>query len=315
MYSYENYHKVKEEIEKRRKDAIARAEARAEKVRGESEEIRAIDEQLSKTGLLIFKTACSGGDITPIKEQNKLLNARRGEILKRMGYPEDYSDVKYFCPKCSDSGYIGGAKMCSCFHEALVKATIASSGIGDLIEKQSFDNFSLDFYKDSPETYERMSANLECAKAYVRDFGKNKGNLLLVGTTGTGKTHVSTAIAREVIELGYDVIYDTVHNIISDFEDDKFKSGYSYTEQKSQKYLECDLLIIDDLGTEFSNQFTVSCLYNLLNTRINHGKATIVSTNLSPEELSAKYEGRIYSRLIGRSTVLLFVGRDHRLSF
>lgn len=315
MYSYENYHKVKEEIEKRRTDAIARAEARAEKVRGESDEIRAIDEQLSKTGLLIFKTACMGGDIAPIKEQNKLLNARRGEILKKMGYPEDYSDVKYFCKKCSDSGYIDGAKMCSCFHEALVKATIASSGIGDLIEKQSFDNFNLEFYKDSPEVYKRMSSNLECAKAYVQNFGKSKGNLLLVGTTGTGKTHISTAIARQIIEKGYDVIYDTIHNIISDFEDDKFKSGYSYTEQKSEKYLECDLLIIDDLGTEFSNQFTVSCLYNLLNTRINHGKATLISTNLSPEELSSKYEGRIYSRLIGKSTVLLFEGRDHRLNF
>ena len=314
MYSYENYHKVKEEIEKRRTDAIARADARAEKVRAESEEIRLIDEQLSKTGLLIFKTACSGGDIAPIREQNKLLNARRGELLKKMGYPEDYSDVKYFCEKCSDSGYIDGAKMCSCFHEALVKATIASSGIGDLIEKQSFDNFTLDYYKDDPQVLDRMRSNLERAKAYVKNFKNDKANLLLVGTTGTGKTHISTAIAREVIQLGYDVIYDSIHNIISDFEDDKFKSGYSYTEQKSEKYLECDLLIIDDLGTEFSNQFTVSCLYNLLNTRINHGKATIISTNLSPAELSSKYEGRIYSRLIGRSTVLLFEGKDRRLS-
>ena len=314
MYSYENYHKVKEEIEKRRTDAIARADARAEKVRAESEEIRLIDEQLSKTGLLIFKTACSGGDIAPIREQNKLLNARRGELLKKMGYPEDYSDVKYFCEKCSDSGYIDGAKMCSCFHEALVKATIASSGIGDLIEKQSFDNFTLDYYKDDPQVLDRMRSNLDRAKAYVKNFKNDKANLLLVGTTGTGKTHISTAIAREVIQLGYDVIYDSIHNIISDFEDDKFKSGYSYTEQKSEKYLECDLLIIDDLGTEFSNQFTVSCLYNLLNTRINHGKATIISTNLSPAELSSKYEGRIYSRLIGRSTVLLFEGKDRRLS-
>lgn len=315
MYSYENYHKVKEEIEKRRTDAIARAEARAEKLRSESEEIRAIDEQLSKTGLLIFKTACSGGDIAPIKEQNKLLNARRGEILKKMGYPEDYSDVKYSCPKCSDSGYINGAKMCSCFHEALVRATIASSGIGDLIEKQSFENFSLDYYKANPEIYKRMKSNLDRAKAYVKGFKDNKANLLLIGTTGTGKTHISTAIAREIIEQGYDVIYDSIHNIISDFEDDKFKSGYSYTEQKSEKYLECDLLIIDDLGTEFSSQFTISCIYNLLNSRMNHGKATLISTNLSPEELSSKYEGRIYSRLVGRSTLLLFEGEDRRLNF
>ena len=232
-----------------------------------------------------------------------------------MGYPEDYSDVKYSCPKCSDSGYINGAKMCSCFHEALVRATIASSGIGDLIEKQSFENFSLDYYKANPEIYNRMKINLDRAKAYVKGFKDNKANLLLIGTTGTGKTHISTAIAREIIEQGYDVIYDSIHNIISDFEDDKFKSGYSYTEQKSEKYLECDLLIIDDLGTEFSSQFTISCIYNLLNSRMNHGKATLISTNLSAEELSSKYEGRIYSRLVGRSTVLLFEGEDRRLNF
>ena len=315
MYSYENYHKVKEEIEKRRTDAIARADARAEKLRSESEEIRIIDEQLSKTGLLIFKAACSGGDIAPIREQNKLLNARRGEILKKMGYPEDYSDIKYFCEKCSDSGYIGGAKMCSCFHEALVKATIASSGIGDLIEKQSFENFDLSRFNQDPKLKAKMSEVLRDAKDYVATFDNKKNNLLLIGTTGTGKTHISTAIARKLIEKGYDVIYDSIHNIISDFEDDKFKSGYSYTEQKSAKYLECDILIIDDLGTEFSNQFTTSCLYNLLNTRINQGKATIISTNLSGTELSEKYDDRIYSRIVGKSEIIRFEGNDQRLGF
>lgn len=314
MYSYENYHKVKEEIEKRRTDAIARADARAEKLRSESEEIRLIDEKLSKTGLLIFKAACSGEDITPIKEQNKLLNARRGEILKKMGYPEDYSDVKYFCEKCSDSGYIGGAKMCSCFREALVKATIASSGIGNLIESQSFENFDLSRFDNDQELKVKMKKVLQDAKDYVASFDDTKNNLLLIGTTGTGKTHISTAIARKLIEKGYDVIYDSIHNIISDFEDDKFKSGYTYTEQKSEKYLECDLLIIDDLGTEFSNQFTISCLYNLLNTRINHGKAIIISTNLSGTELKEKYDDRIYSRIVGKSEIIRFVGEDHRLS-
>ncbi len=313
MYSYENYHKVKEEIEKRRKDAIARADMRAEKLRQESEEIEAIDAELSKTGLLIFKTACSGGDIAPIKERNKALNAKRAEVLKKLGYPEDYSDVKYSCPICSDSGYTDEGKMCCCFHEELVKATIASSGIGELIEKQSFENFDLNRYEKDPEIYEQMKGVLEKAKDYVNGFKSHKENILMIGTTGTGKTHLSTAIAREVIQLGYDVIYDSIHNVISDFEADKFKSGYGQNEPKSEKYLECDLLIIDDLGTEFSNQFTISCLYNLLNTRINHGKATIISTNLSGKELSEKYEGRIYSRLVGRSIILPFAGKDQRL--
>ncbi len=314
MYSYENYQKVKAEIEKRRLDAISAAESREEQLRAESEAIRKIDEELSGTGLLIFKTACAGGDIAPIKERNKALNKERRKIMKSLGYPEDYTEVKYFCKKCSDTGYIDGVKMCSCLKEELIKATIASSGIGDLITKQSFDNFDLSAFDEGSAERERMKANLDRARQYVREFPKKRANLLLVGTTGTGKTHISTAIAREIIPMGYDVLYDSIHNIISDFEADKFKSGYVQTEQKSEKYLECDLLIIDDLGTEFSNQFTVSCLYNLLNTRQNHGKATIISTNLSPEELSSKYEGRIYSRLVGRDTaVLMFVGKDRRL--
>lgn len=160
-----------------------------------------------------------------------------------------------------------------------------------------------------------MERNLRIARSFSENFARHHDNLLLIGTTGTGKTHISTAIAKEVISQGFDVLYDSVQNIINDFETDKFRSGYNNTESASEKYLECDLLIIDDLGTEFSNQFTVSCLYNLLNTRINHGKATVISTNLSPEELSSKYEGRIYSRLIGRSTVLLFEGGDHRLGY
>ena len=150
------------------------------------------------------------------------------------------------------------------------------------------------------------------AKNYVKNFAKRKADLLLMGTTGTGKTHISTAIAAEIIKKGYDVIYDSAQNIINDFEFDKFKSWYGREESRSDKYLECDLLIIDDLGTEFTSQFALSCLYNLLNTRQNKGLATIVSTNLTSEELSGKYEGRITSRLMS-GRLLMFDGRDHRI--
>ena len=156
---------------------------------------------------------------------------------------------------------------------------------------------------------------LAMAKNYVRDFSKKRDNLLLIGPTGTGKTHISTAIARELIHKGYDVIYDSTQNIIADFEADKFKSGYTKSEDLSEKYLDCTLLIMDDLGTEFSNQFTVSALYNLLNTRQNRGLATVISTNLSPDELARKYEDRIYSRIIGgTSKILPFEGKDRRVA-
>jgi DNA replication protein DnaC len=310
------YSKVRDMIEKRRLAAVDEANRRNEAVRDESEEIRTIDEELTATGLLLFKTACGGGDISPIRERNQVLMKQRKAALVKLGYPEDYTTPHYTCPDCSDTGFIKGERVCHCFREALIKERIAASGMGRLIETQSFENFDLDWYKDTPAIYEKMKSNVSSAKRYVKGFSKKRENLLIMGKTGTGKTHISTAIAREIISQGYDVIYDSAQNVITDFEADKFRSGYGQSESRSEKYLECDLLIIDDLGTEFISQFTVSCLYNLLNTRQNRGLATILSTNLSYEELQKKYEDRIFSRIVGAGCrILVFEGKDRRINF
>lgn len=307
--------RAKAEITRRRESARAEADGRAEILRSESSEIAKIDAELSTTGLQLMKAACYGGDISAVRERNKALQNRRREIILSLGYPADYDQVHYTCEKCSDSGYIDGVKMCSCLRELIIKGRIEESAMGRLLEKQSFDNFELGVYSYDPKVAERMKMILAMAKNYVRDFGERRENLLLIGKTGTGKTHISTAIARELIHQGYDVIYDSTQNIISDFEADRFKSGYGREENRSDKYLNCTLLIIDDLGTEFSNAFTVSTLYNLLNARQNSDLPTIISTNLSPEELSAKYEDRIFSRIMGNGTkVLPFDGKDIRVT-
>ena len=313
MYARENYAKVKEIIEARRKAAIDKAEERNLEVAALSDDIRIIDKEMRSTGLLIFKTACDGGDITPIRERNLFLGEQRRKALKNLGFPEDYTEVKYTCPKCSDQGVVG-TRTCECFRELLIKENIKSSGMGRLIEKQSFENFDLERYRENEEDYARMKANVTSIKKYLDNFGNVPSTLLFVGTTGTGKTHISTAMARVLIEKGHEVLYDSAQNIISAFESDKFKSGYGPFEPKSEKYLECEVLILDDLGTEFVNQFTLSCLYNLLNSRQNKGLTTIISTNLTITELTQKYEGRICSRLIGSdSKVILFKGSDYRL--
>ena len=313
MYTRENYTLAKAEIEARRVAAISTAEERNAELHLISPEIKELDSELRGTGLALFRAACSGEDIEPIKKRNKTLMSHRRALLSSLGYPEDYTEVHYTCGECSDTGF-KGTKMCSCLKELLIRKNIESSGMGRLIDKQSFDNFNLDWYKDSEEDCKRMTQNLKAAKNFAANFARDKGNLLLIGSTGTGKTHVSTAIAKEIIHQGFDVIYDSTQNIISDFETDRFKSGYGQHESISDKYLECDLLIIDDLGTEFINQFTVSCLYNLLNTRQNRGLSTVISTNLSAKELAGKYEGRIYSRIVGCDyKVLFFTGKDHRV--
>ncbi len=315
MYNHEKYAQVKSEIEMRRQRAESEADARAAELRRKSPELAKIDEELSHTGPNLFRAALAGEDLMPLRERNEELNLKRREIIKALGYPEDYTTPDYTCRKCSDTGYTKKGAVCSCLKEELMKAAIASSGIGDLIEKQSFENFELGIYSTDEKLYTLMKTNLETAKSYAENFKSSKGNLLLIGKTGTGKTHISTAIAREVIRRGFDVIYDSAQNIINDFETDRFKSGYRETESRSDKYSECDLLIIDDLGTEFITQFSVSCIYNLINTRENRGLATIISTNLSSKELSQKYDDRICSRLLGKNyRTLIFLGDDRRIN-
>lgn len=315
MHNYENYAKVKEMIDARRAEARQRSQMRTLEVRAMSSELAKIDAALEQTGPTIFKYALEGKDIAPLRDENQKLVAMRKSIIRSLGFPEDYTDVKYSCPDCNDTGFLENTKACKCFRALLYKENIKSSGMGRLIEEQSFDNFDLSVYEYDPVVSAKMQNVLNTAKGFARDFGKKRGkNLLLMGNTGTGKTHISTSIAKVLIEGGYYVLYDSAQNIVSAFENDKFRSGYGQYEPEAEKYLECDLLIVDDLGTEFVNQFAVSCLYNLFTTRRNRGLSTIISTNLAPAELAAKYEGRIYSRIVGMDyNVLFFEGKDYRL--
>ena len=316
MHNYENYRKVKDLIEARRSRAAALSDAHTEELRMRSEEIAAIDDELRKTSVKILRVAAARGDLEPVKSENFALQEKRRAAIRRLGLPEDYDAIKYTCTKCNDTGFLPNTKACVCFRSLLYTENIKSSGIGRLIEEQSFENFDLSAYAFNPEIHSKMENVLNSARDFAVNYGKKYlgKNLLFIGKTGTGKTHISTSIAKVLLEGGYYVLYDSSQNIVSAFENDKFKSGYGAYEPTADKYLECDMLIIDDLGTEFVNQFTVSCLYNLINTRKNRGLSTIISTNLAPAELASKYEDRIYSRIVGNDyRVFFFEGKDYRL--
>jgi len=317
-YNKENYRRIREEYATKHLIAEKAAEERRRAIHAQFPEVAAIDRKLARTGLDLMgaslaDAATREARVAELREENRKLNDVRNRLLVAAGYPADYTDVKYDCPKCSDSGYVG-IKMCDCMKKALTLAGFASSGLGSLVERQTFDNFSLDYYRDNAKAYEEMSKFLEAARKYAEEFAPDRTrNLLLMGGTGLGKTHISSAIARRIIERGFDVCYTSAISMINDFDTEQFSNARIPRGELTDKYFDCDLLIIDDLGTELVNQFTTSVLYNLLNVRINYHRPIIISTNLSPQDLMTKYNDRITSRLFGEFRPVPFLGSDIRM--
>ena len=314
-YSAENYRAVKEILERRRARALAECEERRARAHALSPALADIDEALGMTGIALFRAACEGGRegeaFARVKEENLALQEARVRLLDELSLPRDFTEVKYTCPDCADTGY-RDIYMCHCMKRELVLAGLASSGLGRLLDTQSFDSFSLDYYAADANNKKHMARTLKIAREYADTFSLSSGNLIFFGRTGLGKTHLSTAIARVVIERGFDVCYNSAENILSDYEFDRYKSNFGKEEPRAEKYAATDLLIIDDLGTESLTQFALSALYNLINTRLSAGRPTIVSTNLGEGELQARYGDRIASRLLGEFRPLLFLGADIR---
>lgn len=313
-YNREDYVRIKNEYSQKYVIARQRADERKVELHARLPEVRAIDATLAGTGKDIMAIIVSGrGDgeerIAELKERNDKLLSRRAEILVGAGYPADYSDVRYECEKCGDTGFVD-LKMCECMKRALVLAGYESSGLGGLIRTQSFENFSLDYYRDGGANYKNMEMFVASLKRFAEGFdGDTYRNYLLMGSTGLGKTHLSTAVAKTVIDKGFDVLYVSAVGMISDFEARRFGNGEG---RDTERYYGADLLIIDDLGTEVVNQFTVSCLYDVINSRINNRRCTFINTNLTRKEIEDKYSERITSRLFGEYYPLPFSGTDIR---
>ncbi len=318
-YSKSTLSKATQILESRKNKAQRIQMARNLEVTEKIPMISKYEAQLSETGLAVVKAIGMGSDAKEYIEQLSQLNLSVQESIKKLltenGFPDNYLETPYTCPKCQDSGFIGGY-VCECRKELLkelAKKELASVSQSD---KCSFDNFALEYYQEPVDSElgisprKRMSGILEYCKCYAEDFDTESESLYMHGSTGLGKTHLSLAIANVVAEKGYTVIYDTAQNILSSLEREKF--SHSNTGERENEILDCDLLIIDDLGSEFSTQFTVAAVYNIVNTRINRSKPVIISTNLTGNELEAKYSQRVTSRIIGNYVSLRFVGDDIR---
>ena len=285
--------------------------------------IEEIDRELSHTMAKIIASGLRRGAdprpaIAALQEENLRLQQEKRLLLTQMGLPDDYLEEKPACPRCNDTGFLG-SEVCACLRSYYVREQNKElSGLLDL-GSQSFETFDFDYYSPLPDSELGISprANMErvydVCQDYAHEFSPKSGNLLLSGGTGLGKTFLSASIARVVSASGHSVVYDTAGHIFSLFEAQKFgRETDEETDGAVSRALGCDLLILDDLGTELMTSFVQSAIYQIINTRLITGKKTVISTNLRPDEIGRRYGAPVLSRLQGEYQLLLFFGEDIR---
>ena len=280
--------------------------------------LREIDKQLRMTMAKAARAVFAGGDAEALmnqaKEENLALQREREWILEEQFEP-GFLDETPICSVCSGTGYVGST-MCDCLaelcrQEQKKELTFLSAG------RESFDQFRLDYYSDKPTPagYSPrvvMEKTYQDCRRYAFGFNMASGNLLFSGNTGLGKTFLSACIARSVADQGYSVVYESAGHLFAALEKARFEANEE-NRRAAAKYTECDLLIVDDLGTELPGQFVTAALYSLINDRLLTGKPTIISTNLNSDEIARRYNPQIASRLRGSYKRVAFVGDDIRL--
>lgn len=311
-------------MEQRRTQALNLSDDRNKRLLISFPRLKEIERELSQTGGQISKAILTNPDtiaqqIQLLKEQNLKLQEERNQILRNNQYPSNYMEVAYHCKKCEDRGYVDAQK-CGCLIELLKNELYETIGSLSILNKYTFDAFDLNYYPTASEygsinPKENMRSIYDFAKNYAINFKQGSDNLVMIGNTGLGKTHLSVAIASTIIDRGFVVIYISAQNLMDKLEKEKFQKDYSASSETTfmDLILQSDLLVLDDLGTEFSTNFTVSCIYNIINTRAISGKSTIINTNIELPKMEDIYTQRIVSRLICDYKVLRFMGKDIRM--
>ncbi len=300
-----------DEVKKTHDRNEAEYERKKQEIYAHFPQLKEIDAELSSLGMQLIETALSGsGNREKLSGRILALNAEKHNVLTENGIGDA---PEWECELCGDTGYING-KLCNCVKERAKRLTTDEMTADAPIKNCRFNNFMLDFYSEQPDEnghspYESMKTTLELSKKFVDEFPSQK-NMFFCGATGLGKTHLSLAIANSVIEKGYGVIYDSAQNLVTKMSREQFSrtAEMPYTDA----VLSADLLILDDLGTEFSTSFSSSVIYNVINTRLLKGLSTVISTNLTLKEIESAYSQRVLSRIIGGYTMRLFFGDDIR---
>lgn len=299
-------------------------DVRTEEVYRVIPELKAIDDAVVTCAVQSAKILLMGGDdksLPVLKKMTEEASGKRTALLVKHGYPGDYLQPTYHCSDCKDTGYIGNDK-CHCFKQAIVDIVYSQSNIKTAILRENFDSFSYDYYSDTyvdPSTRlsprDNINKVVEVCRNFIDNFDKEYDNLLLYGNTGVGKTFLANCIAKELLDRAHTVIYLTAFQLFDILEKNKFGKGEDNFEFQNQfdYILDCDLLIIDDLGTELNNSFVNVQLYLCINERFLRRKSSIISTNLSLDNINTIYSERVFSRIASNYSLLKIVGEDIRL--
>lgn len=288
-----------------------------------SARLKEIDDTISSCSVAQAKKLLLGEDssaLTELKHQIAALHEEKSVILSGLGYPEDYFTPPYDCPDCKDTGYIGNER-CHCFKQAAIDLIYTQSNIRSILSKENFDHFSYEYFSDTEIEPKSGASSLalmkharETSEHFIQTFGScdPAGNLFFYGNTGVGKTFLSNCIAKELLDRGFSVIYFTAFQLFDIFAKNVFDKDTDAS-AAHQNIFDCDLLIVDDLGTEMSNSFTTSQFFLCLNERLLRRKSTIISTNLTIDQLADIYSERTLSRVISNYTMLKLYGNDIRI--
>lgn len=274
---------------------------------------RDLDDSVAALSVAQGKKLLSGDEdaMEDLRDILAELSGRKAQLLEDAGLPADYLEPVYECPDCKDTGYIDGQK-CHCFKQAMITLLYEQSNIQEMLRTENFHSLSYEYYEG--EDLSRFKNAVKTCQNFIKNFNSDYHNLFFYGTVGTGKSFLSGCVAKELIESGHSVIYFSATGLFDLLSKNSF--DYKNRDELRDTYADlyqCDLLIIDDLGTELTNQFVTSQLFALLNERHMSKKATIISTNLSLEELRNRYSDRIFSRITSNYEICKLSGQDIRM--
>ncbi len=307
------YDAIMREYDDRRTRNRHLSEQRTAEVYEKVEGYRQLSEQIASLSVSQGKKLLNGDDkaLRELHASLRDLSAQKELLLTKAGYPADYLEPLYDCPDCKDTGYISGVK-CHCLRQAVIDLLYEQSGIQETLKKENFNRLSYEYYEG--ESLERFRNTVSECKNFIKTFDSDYHNLFFYGTVGTGKSFLSGCVARELLESGHSVIYFSAAGLFETLSRNMF--DYKNRDDALRFHEDlygCDLLIIDDLGTEFTSNVSVSTFFSLLNERHLARKSTIISTNLSLEDLRNRYSDRIFSRITNQYTICKFTGPDIRM--